>query len=100
MLAYGGRNGKSSFRAVAQLIEPVFSSEYEGGVLELLLFRPGICGNVITVVFRFLHHSTRFLPCHGTDTEILRLQSGLVLFLGLQTVSIGRKVPAVTARHG
>ena len=44
---------KSSFRAVAQLIEPVFSSEYEGGVLELLLFRPGICGNVILLLSVF-----------------------------------------------
>ena len=49
---------KSSFRAVAQLIEPVFSSEYEGGVLELLLFRPGICGNVILLfsVFYIIAH--------------------------------------------
>ena len=91
---------KSSFRAVAQLIEPVFSSEYEGGVLELLLFRPGICGNVILLLSVFLHHSIRFLLCHGTDTAIRHLQSGLVSFPGLQAVSIGRKVPAVTARHG
>ena len=44
---------KSSFRAVAQLIESVFYSEYEGGVLELLLFRPGICGNVILLLSVF-----------------------------------------------
>lgn len=29
--------------------------------------------------FRF-YIIARFFPCHGTDTEILRLQSGLVLF--------------------
>ena len=100
MLAYGGRNGKSSFRAVAQLIEPVFSSEYEGGVLELLLFRPGICGNVILLfsVFYIIAHD--FSRVMEQIQRFLRLQSGLVLFLGLQTVSIGRKVPAVTARHG